>query len=79
MRSNAQRSAGRLLADWRRVNVALTRAKHKLLLVGSGSTVAAVPLFRALLEMAHERGWHQRLERADVQGESTEQQQSAGG
>lgn len=30
VRSNSAREAGRLLADWRRVNVAVTRARAKL-------------------------------------------------
>jgi len=39
VRSNEQRSIGELLKDWRRVNVAFTRAKRKLLVVGSRSTL----------------------------------------
>lgn len=30
VRSNTSKQAGRLLADWRRVNVAVTRARAKL-------------------------------------------------
>lgn len=30
---------GELLKDWRRLNVAITRAKHKLIMVGSISTL----------------------------------------
>jgi hypothetical protein len=36
--SNAQRSIGPLHADWRRMNVALSRARAKLLLVGDRAT-----------------------------------------
>jgi DNA replication ATP-dependent helicase Dna2 len=39
VRSNQQRSIGDLLKDWRRINVAFTRAKTKLLVVGSRDTL----------------------------------------
>lgn len=39
VRKNKDGKVGTLLADWRRVNVALTRAKHKLLIAGSLSTL----------------------------------------
>jgi DNA replication ATP-dependent helicase Dna2 len=51
------REAGRLLADWQRVNVAITRAKTKLVLLGSASTLATVPLLATLLELLRARGW----------------------
>lgn len=49
VRSNAQQEAGRLLANWQRINVALTRAKSKLVMVGSASTLARVPMLAAML------------------------------
>ncbi|KAI8520978.1 Tripartite DNA replication factor [Branchiostoma belcheri] len=39
VRSNSAGQLGELLQDWRRLNVAITRAKHKLLLIGSVSTL----------------------------------------
>jgi len=39
VRSNEAGSIGELLKDWRRINVAFTRAKTKLLVVGSRSTL----------------------------------------
>ncbi|KZL84995.1 dna replication atp-dependent helicase dna2 [Colletotrichum incanum] len=39
VRSNESCSIGELLKDWRRINVAFTRAKTKLLVVGSKSTL----------------------------------------
>ena len=40
VRSNPRGKTGRLLQDLRRLNVALTRAKHKLVMVGSFSTLS---------------------------------------
>ena len=39
VRSNEKHKIGRLLEDFRRLNVAITRAKCKLIMVGSFSTV----------------------------------------
>jgi ATP-dependent exoDNAse (exonuclease V) beta subunit len=39
VRSNVKGRVGRLLEDFRRLNVALTRAKYKLIMVGSFSTL----------------------------------------
>ena len=57
VRSNPEGSTGRLLADWRRVNVALTRAQKKLVLVGSAQTLTSVPLFEELLTLVKTQGW----------------------
>ncbi len=62
-----RREAGRLLADWQRLNVAVTRAKHKLLLVGSATTLASVPLLARMLELLRGRGWLVRLDAAVAQ------------
>lgn len=56
VRCNGAGGAGRLLADWRRINVAVTRAQRKLLFVGSAATLAEVPLFAALLAWLRQRG-----------------------
>ena len=39
VRSNEAKSIGELLKDWRRINVAFTRAKTKLLVIGSKETL----------------------------------------
>ena len=57
VRSNEARMAGRLLADWRRINVAITRAQRKLLFIGSARTLASVPLWQQLLQLMHSRQW----------------------
>ena len=61
VRSNGQGNAGRLLSDWQRINVALTRAKHKLLLVGCAESLRSLPLLGALLGEVELRGWRQQL------------------
>ena len=57
VRSNGQRKVGTLLADWRRLNVAFTRAKRKLVVVGSRKTLAESPLLAAFGELAATKRW----------------------
>jgi DNA replication ATP-dependent helicase Dna2 len=57
VRSNDSSTVGDLLKDQRRVNVALTRARSKLLLLGSEKTLAANPLLRDILALCRARGW----------------------
>lgn len=57
VRSNTTGYIGELLTDWQRLNVAFTRAKKKLLLVGSAGTVLANPSFQKLRELVEERNW----------------------
>jgi DNA replication ATP-dependent helicase Dna2 len=60
VRSNPGGKTGRLLQDIRRLNVATTRAKQKLLIVGSFSTLnsGSVPLSNMLKDLDK---FHQRL------------------
>lgn len=57
VKSNAENLSGRLLADWRRVNVAVTRAQKKLVMVGSRLTLTKIPLFEELLDLMIEKDW----------------------
>ncbi|CAA0842768.1 DNA replication helicase- putative [Striga hermonthica] len=43
-----------LLGDWHRINVALTRAKKKLVMVGSCGTLSKVPLLKLLIDKVEE-------------------------
>ena len=61
VRSNKNSNVGDLLKDWRRVNVAVTRAKRKLILIGSLRTLKSSLLFNELLDLLQEREWVQVL------------------
>ena len=67
VRSNEQCAVGELLRDWRRINVALTRAKTKLLVVGSRATLGGCGdggdgdgetlLLARFVRLVEEKGW----------------------
>ncbi|XP_051883395.1 DNA replication ATP-dependent helicase/nuclease DNA2 [Pristis pectinata] len=50
VRSNSEGKLGELLKDWRRLNVALTRAKHKLVMLGCISTLCQYAPLKKLLD-----------------------------
>lgn len=55
VRSNAAGEIG-FLADVRRMNVALTRARRKLIVIGDSATLAADPFYRRLLDYFENQG-----------------------
>jgi len=57
VRSNAQGVIGHLLHDRRRINVAVSRAKKKLIIIGSASTLAKGITTCELVEMMQARKW----------------------
>ena len=57
VRSNSVRECGNLLKDFRRLNVAVSRAKLKLIMVGSSSTLKNLPVMNELLKCASDKGW----------------------
>eukprot|EP00736_Rhodelphis_marinus_P010559 Rmarinus@m.29999 len=57
VRANTGAKVGPLLRDWRRINVALTRAKSKLVIIGSASTLSVVPILRNLIDICKSRQW----------------------
>lgn len=57
VRSNENQTVGDLLKDWRRVNVALTRARTKLLVLGSRSTLIGNELLNDFIKLMEEKEW----------------------
>ncbi len=55
VRSNAKGDIG-FLQDYRRMNVAMTRARKQLILVGDSATIGRNPFYRAFLEYCEEVG-----------------------
>lgn len=57
VRSNKENKVGDLLKEWRRVNVAITRSKSKLIILGSKSTLKSVKMLEAFMALIESRGW----------------------
>ena len=58
VRSNAENHVGDLLRDWRRVNVAFTRARTKLLVLGSHSTLRdGNEVLHKYVRLVEDKGW----------------------
>lgn len=64
VRSNEEDKVGELLRDWRRVNVAVTRARSKLVMVGSRNTLerSEVAILTGIIDIMSEKGWIKNLE-----------------
>ena len=58
VRSNPEGEVG-FLADIRRTNVAMTRAKKKLIMVGDSATLGSHPFYTKLLEFVQEKEFYQ--------------------
>ncbi|KAH1038868.1 hypothetical protein J1N35_040611 [Gossypium stocksii] len=52
---NPRSCSASLLADWHRINVALTRPKKKLIMVGSWRTLSKVPMLKLLIDTIDEQ------------------------
>lgn len=58
VRSNAKTEIG-FLGDTRRMNVAMTRARKQLIVVGDSATIGAHPFYQAFLDYCEKRGTYQ--------------------
>ena len=56
-RSNPGQQTGDLLKDWQRLNVAITRAKEKVVFVGSRGTLAGSASFSNLIKILEQNHW----------------------
>ena len=57
VRNNEKQHAGKILADERRINVARTRAKLKLVVLGAKHTLCSVPVMQHLWDFCSQKGW----------------------
>ncbi|KAI9187604.1 DNA replication endonuclease-helicase Dna2 [Blastocladiella emersonii ATCC 22665] len=57
VRCNAHGQVGDLLMDWKRINVALTRARAKLVLIGCATTLRNSLLWTTFLDVIEQNGW----------------------
>lgn len=78
VRSNTENNVGDLLRDYRRVNVAFTRARTKLLVVGSRSTLhGGTDLLAKFVKMMDKKGWIYDLPKSATEGHIFEEQEHA--
>ncbi|KAK9749095.1 hypothetical protein RND81_02G102300 [Saponaria officinalis] len=64
---NPRNCSSSLLGDWHRINVALTRAKKKMIMVGSCKTLSRVPLIKLLIEKVAEQSGIFCITRKDIE------------
>ncbi|CDO74222.1 hypothetical protein BN946_scf184721.g1 [Trametes cinnabarina] len=57
VRSNNDGLIGELVKDWRRMNVLFTRARSKLIIVGSKKTLQSAPLLSEFFDLMDKQGW----------------------
>lgn len=66
VRSNKEQRSGDLLKDWRRVNVAVTRARSKLIVLGSLSTLQNAESIKDFIELVKKKKWICNLDKSSL-------------
>ncbi|ODV62863.1 bifunctional ATP-dependent DNA helicase/ssDNA endodeoxyribonuclease DNA2, partial [Ascoidea rubescens DSM 1968] len=61
VRSNPEHNVGALLNEWRRINVAMTRSRSKLIVIGSRLTLESSKTIRDFILLAESNGWSYNL------------------
>ncbi|KAJ4472562.1 Dna2-domain-containing protein [Lentinula edodes] len=61
VRSNDTSQVGELMKDWRRMNVSFTRARSKLIIIGSRKTLQGAPLLKEFFNLMENQDWILRL------------------
>lgn len=73
VRSNPEGKSGELMKDWRRINVAVTRARSKLIVFGSGSTLSKAESARDFVSFSSSRGWTYKLNKVTFEFQTKEE------
>ncbi|KAL6453984.1 DNA2 DNA replication ATP-dependent helicase/nuclease DNA2 [Candida maltosa Xu316] len=61
VKSNERKNSGDLLKEWRRLNVAITRARSKLIILGSRSTLSSTDTTKTFIDFLENKGWYYML------------------
>ena len=66
------------MKDWRRINVTFTRAKSKLVILGSRKTLQASPVMKEFFDLMDEKGWILDLAKGDNMRHDVKFEEKAG-
>lgn len=61
VRSNKELKVGDLLKEWRRINVAITRSRTKLIILGSAAMMRSIDILKRVLSLIEQKNWMRTL------------------